>query len=152
MCVKILAVILVQHKKNKKVFALKAQSKHYILKKGQTEHVLNEYRIMKELEHPNILNIHCAMQDKRYLFFLLDLHPGKELMSYLLQRKKFSEDVTRFYAASVLLAFEELHRSLIAFRDLKPENIVLDKNGHGILVDFGLAKEVDEGHTYTFCG
>ena len=50
-------VVLVQSKANKKVFALKAQSKHYILKKGQTEHVLNEYRIMKKLEHPNILNV-----------------------------------------------------------------------------------------------
>lgn len=50
-------VILVQAKKNKKVFALKAQSKHHILKKGQTEHVLNEYRIMKKLDHPNLLNV-----------------------------------------------------------------------------------------------
>lgn len=50
-------VILVQAKKNKKVFALKAQSKHHIMKKGQTEHVLNEYRIMKKLDHPNVLNV-----------------------------------------------------------------------------------------------
>eukprot|EP00804_Cyclotella_cryptica_P020687 CCRYP_003489-RA/>CCRYP_003489-RA protein AED:0.04 eAED:0.04 QI:38/1/1/1/1/0.8/5/181/732 len=145
-------VILVQSKANKKVFALKAQSKHFILKKGQTEHVLNEYRIMKRLDHPNILNIHCAMQDDRYLFFLLDLHPGGELMSYLMKRKRFPESFTRFYAASVLLAFEEMHSLEIAYRDLKPENVVLDKNGFGILVDFGLAKVIDDGHTYTFCG
>lgn len=50
-------VILVQAKKNKKVFALKAQSKSHILKKGQTAHVLNEYRIMKKLDHPNLLNV-----------------------------------------------------------------------------------------------
>ena len=50
-------VILVQSKKNKKVFALKAQSKNTILKKGQSEHVLNEYRIMKQLDHPNVLNV-----------------------------------------------------------------------------------------------
>jgi CRP-like cAMP-binding protein len=50
-------VILVQSKSNKKVFALKAQSKHFILKKGQTEHVLNEYRLMKKLDHPSVLNV-----------------------------------------------------------------------------------------------
>ena len=70
-------VNLVQWKKEKKVFALKAQSKHYIIKKGQKEHVLNEYRILKEFDHPNILGIHCAMQDKQHLYFLLDLLPGK---------------------------------------------------------------------------
>ena len=67
-------------------------------------------------------------------------------------RKGFSEDITKFYAASVLLAFEILHLSLIAYRDLKPENIVLNKKGYGILVDFGLAKEITGGQTYTFCG
>ena len=71
-------VTLVQEKKTKKVFALKAQSKHYIAKKGQKEHVLNEYRIMKEIEHTNILGIHCAMQDDQHLYFLLDLLPGEK--------------------------------------------------------------------------
>lgn len=62
-------VFLVQSKSNKKVFALKAQSKHNILRKGKADHILNEYRIMKLLDHPNILGIHCALQDDRYLFF-----------------------------------------------------------------------------------
>lgn len=149
-------VTLVQSKDTKKVFALKAQSKHYIAKKGQKEHVLNEYRIMKEIEHPQILGIHCAMQDEQHLYFLVDLLPGGELMSYLVKRarqgKGFPEDSVRFYAASVVLAFEHLHSLMFAYRDLKPENIVLDKNGYGVLVDFGLAKEIDEGQTYTFCG
>eukprot|EP00585_Thalassiosira_rotula_P002035 CAMPEP_0196143800 /NCGR_PEP_ID=MMETSP0910-20130528/13719_1 /TAXON_ID=49265 /ORGANISM="Thalassiosira rotula, Strain GSO102" /LENGTH=763 /DNA_ID=CAMNT_0041405287 /DNA_START=117 /DNA_END=2408 /DNA_ORIENTATION=- len=149
-------VTLVQSKATKKVFALKAQSKHYIEKKGQKEHVLNEYRIMREMEHPNILGMHCAMQDKEHLYFLLDLLPGGELMTYLVKKarngKGFAEDVTRFYAASVVLAYEALHSLMIAYRDLKPENIVLTKKGYGVVVDFGLAKEIDEGQTYTFCG
>jgi len=70
-------VALVQSKTTRKLFALKAQSKHYIAQKGQQEHVLNEYRIMMDVEHPNILGIHCAMQDKKYLYFLLDLLPGE---------------------------------------------------------------------------
>jgi len=149
-------VTLVQARKTKKVFALKAQSKDYIAKKGQKEHVLNEYRIMKEIEHPAILGIHCAMQDKKHLYFLLDLLPGGELMPYLVKEGRkgrgFTEDVVRFYAASVVLAFQFLQPLMIAYRDLKPENIVLNKHGYGVVVDFGLAKEMDDGQTYTFCG
>ncbi|KAL7548536.1 hypothetical protein ACHAWF_011822 [Thalassiosira exigua] len=70
-------VSLVQSRKSKRVFALKAQSKHYIAQKGQREHVLNEYRIMREIEHPCILGMHCALQDERHLYFLLDLLPGE---------------------------------------------------------------------------
>mmetsp|Transcript_7714 Transcript_7714/g.11571 ORF Transcript_7714/g.11571 Transcript_7714/m.11571 type:complete len:731 (-) Transcript_7714:119-2311(-) len=149
-------VKLVQCKTSKKVFALKEQSKHYIEMKGQKEHVLNEYRIMMDVEHPNILGIHCAMQDKKNLYFLLDLLPGGELMTYLRKCIRlgggFSEDVTRFYAATVVRAYEQLHTFMIAYRDLKPENIVLNKNGYGVVVDFGLAKEIDEGQSFTLCG
>ena len=71
-------VKLVQSKEDdKKVFALKTRSKHLIAEKGMRDHVLNEYRIMKEIEHPNIVRVHCAMQDEHHLYLLMDLLPGK---------------------------------------------------------------------------
>lgn len=70
-------VTLVQTTRTKKVFALKAQSKHTIVSKRQQEHVMNELHITNDIDHPNIVRIHCAMQDDKYLYFLLDLLPGK---------------------------------------------------------------------------
>jgi len=126
-------VTLVQSKQDKALFALKSQVKYYIVKKGQQEHVLNEYRIMKTVGHnPHILGIHNVMQDQRHLYFLIDLLPGGQLMNYVHKYKRFTESMTRFYAASVVLAFERLHSDLIAYRDLKPENIVLDKDGYSV--------------------
>jgi serine/threonine protein kinase len=123
------------------------------VKKGKQEHVLNEYRIMKTVGHdPHILGLHNVMQDERHLYFLIDLLPGGQLMTYVRHYRRFTESMSRFYAASVILAFERLHTDLIAYRDLKPENIVLDKDGYSVLVDFGLAKQIEEGQTYTFCG
>lgn len=147
-------VRLVQEKKLRKVFALKAQSKHSIVMKGNEERVLNEYHMMKEMDHPFIAGMHCAMQDRHHLYFLMDLLPGEslgvctaeiimhilnfywscwcktphhtpggELMPYLVRKIKqgrgFEEDITKFYAASVVLVYEKIHSLSIAYRDLK---------------------------------
>jgi CRP-like cAMP-binding protein len=158
-------VMLVQSKKTKRLFALKAQPKYKIVMKKVQDRILNEFVIGTQVEHKNLLRIHCAMQDERYLYFLLDLLPGEYcswvglfpprhlkkavyilqvvtntlsidllhqstqggmLMDYLLKITKlssgraFDEEVTKFYAASVVLAFEHLHNLMIAYRDLKP--------------------------------
>jgi serine/threonine protein kinase len=40
----------------------------------------------------------------------------------------------------------------IIYRDLKPENIMLGKDGHILLVDFGLSKKTENNFAKTFCG
>ena len=55
---------------------------------------------------------------------------------------RFSEQRAKFYLAEIILALEYLHSKDIIYRDLKPDNIVLDHEGHAMLTDFGLSKEV----------
>ena len=64
---------------------------------------------------------------------------------------KFTEKASKFYGASVLLAFEHMHNKQIIYRDLKPENLLLDSQGFLKVADFGLAK-VCLSRTYTLCG
>ena len=113
--------------------------------------MLNEFRVMKQLKHPNIVFMHHAMYDDRYIYFLLDLLPGGEVKNILDRRVSNCEEWTRFYSASVILAYTEFYNHRILYRDLKPENMLLDANGYCVLVDFGLSKVID-GPTYTFCG
>jgi len=145
-------VTLVKAKDTGECYALKAQSKQFIVDNNQKEYILNELRLMKMLEHPNIVNLHCSLQDKKYIYFLLGLVPGGELMEILQKKGKFNEDTTRFYCASVLLAYSALHEKRIVYRDLKPENLCLDAKGYCVMVDLGLAKILKDGPTYTFCG
>jgi serine/threonine protein kinase len=136
----------------KKTYALKVLSKYSIVESGLQEHVMNEKEIMEELNHPFILKFHCAMQDDKYIYFLLEVLLGGELFKFLRAETQFPESWSKFYSASVLLAFCQIHSKNIAYRDLKPENLVLDSNGYLKLVDFGLAKKVDSGKTWTLCG
>jgi len=145
-------VKLAKDKESGKYYALKAQNKQFILDNGQKTYIMAELRLMYKLNHPNVLMLHCAMQDKRYIYFLLDLLPGGGVMTLLERKGKLPEDWVRFYSASVVLAFTEFHRNRVAYRDLKPENMFLDANGYCVIVDLGLAKQLDDGSTYTFCG
>lgn len=66
----------------------------------------------------------------------------------------FEENAAAKLLAEILLAIQEIHANGIIHRDIKPENILVDKNGHALLADFGLAKEGIFEHkmTKTFLG
>ena len=135
-----------------KSYALKCLAKTGIVENGLQDHVLNEKEIMEELNHPFILSFHCAMQDSRNIYFLLEVLQGGELFKFLRAENQFPESWSRFYAASVVLAFCQIHARKIAYRDLKPENLVMDADGYLKVVDFGLAKKVENGKLWTLCG
>jgi len=133
-------------------FALKCQAKRSIVESGLQEHVLNEMRVMRKINHPYIAKLYSALQDRQYIYFVLELLQGGELFTHLRNRGKLTEQTARFYAATVVYAFSTLHAKKIAYRDLKPENLVMDSHGYVKLVDFGLAKQLLSGKTWTLCG
>jgi hypothetical protein len=133
-------------------YALKCQAKKAITESGLQEHVLNELRVMRRIDHPFIAKLFSALQDDKYIYFVLELLQGGELFTHLRNRGKLSEQTARFYAASVVYAFSTLHSKKIAYRDLKPENLVMNSEGYVKLVDFGLAKQLLSGKTWTLCG
>ena len=59
------------------------------------------------------------------------------------ERGILPEKAAKAYACEVLLALETLHQNCIVYRDLKPSNVVIDKDGHALLTDFGLSKELN---------
>ena len=113
---------------------------------------MNELKIMALFDHPNIAMLHTVLQDKKYIYFVMELLRGGELFRHMKMNQRLQENWVKFYAASVILAFSQIHACKVVYRDLKPENIVLDDFGYAKIVDFGLAKELEEGRTWTICG
>lgn len=141
-------VKMARHKVTQQTFAVKFQSKAFITSQNMQSMIESEARIMGMIDHPCIAKLFAAMQDNKFIYFILELLPGGEFFSYLQTAGKLTEDKARFYSAAVVCAFEEMHRQKIAYRDLKPENMVLDSRGYVKLVDLGLAKQVLSGSTW----
>ena len=134
------------------VFALKCSTKEKVKELNCMEHLGRERDILREIDHPFIIKFYCEFEDTDFLYYLLECVQGKELYSILFDECGFSEECSRFYAASVLLAFSDLHNKKIAYRDIKPENIMLGSDGFIKMVDFGFSKKIDKGKTFTFLG
>lgn len=133
-------------------YALKCVSKEKIIKHKQQEKIKSEENIMKSMIHPFIARCFSVMEDDLGKYFLMEALCGGELCELLYHESQFSEEWSMFYSASVLSAFGHMHVHKIAYRDLKPENLVLNDAGFVKIVDFGLAKKITRGQTYTFCG
>lgn len=127
-------------------------NKHEIMKAQQIDHVYNENFVHSHLNHPFIVNFEGLAQDSKHLYLVLELINGGELFTYLRNVESFTTDQARFYAATVACCFEYLHSKNIIFRDLKPENLLIGNDGYLKLTDFGFAKFLTEGRTFTICG
>lgn len=147
-------VNLVKHKSTGETFALKAVNKQRIVETKQKDHIRNEKDLMLLLDHPNIIRLYCTLKDPNYLYFVLEASLGGEVYTILRTKVCFKNATARFYAASVVLALEYMAESerCIVHRDIKPENLLMDVKGYVKLTDFGFAKQIPEGRTWTLCG
>lgn len=148
-------VVVARGKQTNQIFAIKILNKSNIKKRKQIEHTKTERRVMAQLRHPYIVELHYAFQTRKRLYLVLEFVQGGELFYHLGKQKSFPESWARLWTAEIVLALQYLHERNIMFRDLKPENVLFDHEGHIKLIDFGLCKEgITDGATgaTSFCG
>ncbi|KAG6908427.1 hypothetical protein DXG01_004652 [Tephrocybe rancida] len=137
-------VRVVQHKQTRELYALKYINKNKCVKMKAVPNVVQERRLLEEVDHPFIVNLRYAFQDDENCFFVLDLMLGGDLRFHLERLGSMSEEVVRFYVAQLSSALAFLHDSGIMHRDLKPDNILLDERGNAHLTDFNIAVHFGE--------
>jgi serine/threonine protein kinase len=147
-------VLLVRKKDTTEVFAMKVLNKKTVVAKRQVEHTQTERAILESMDHPFLIKLRYAFQSRMNLYLVMPYVAGGELFQRLRVHRLLPEEWVQFYAAEIALGIGHLHACGIVFRDLKPENVLIDRDGHVILSDFGLAKilDSDDDMTNTFCG
>ncbi|XP_004299621.1 PREDICTED: serine/threonine-protein kinase AtPK2/AtPK19-like [Fragaria vesca subsp. vesca] len=135
------------------LYAMKVMKKETVIKKNHVDYMKAERDILTKVVHPFIVQLRYSFQTKSKLYLIMDFMNGGHLFYHLYRQRIFSEDQARFYTAEIVSAVSHLHKCGIVHRDLKPENVLMDADGHVMLTDFGLAKEIDEdSRSNSMCG
>ncbi len=112
---------------------------------------MQEYEILKQINHPNIVKIfefnHDDKADMPYL--VMEFISGKQLSSYIKQKIELSFENKLYIINQIAYALDYVHQCGILHRDVKPENILITDNLTVKLSDFGICKVSNSGITMT---
>ncbi len=112
-----------------------------------------EVRVLAALKHPNIVTVHDSGVAAGYAYVVMDFIRGVPLDRWLAEHAETTgkpatvRDGIRRIAelfVHVCRAVNEAHLRGVIHRDLKPGNILIDSSGEPHILDFGLAKLLDE--------
>lgn len=105
---------------------------------------LSELNTLKSMNHPFICTLFDSFQEKDRLILVLEFCEAGDLHTHLDRTHHgFNQQEIIFFAASIVLAIEYLHRKLYIHRDLKTENMMLTRHGILKIIDFGLCKKIE---------
>ena len=136
---------------SKTYFACKVISKTRLSTEARQQKFEMEIRIMQELHHPGIVELHELLQDDNFYYVFMEFCSNGELFDYIVNHKKLNENESKNMLRQLVEALKYIHSKGIAHRDLKPENLLLDTFHHIKLTDFGLSKKFIDTNSNHLC-
>lgn len=126
-------------------------NRYVVIKKIQIPHgskkllqsAQQEAFFLKQLKHPNVIQIHNSFVNPPNEFCLvLEYADAKDLNNYLKSHQNLSQDRILQIFSQIILGISHIHSQNILHRDIKIANIFLFKNGLVKIGDFGISREI----------
>jgi len=120
---------------------------------GFAERLASETRLLARLDHPSVARVIDGGDtgDGR-AYMVMDWVSGADLDRYLSERAP-DQDSGRADADARLALFEQIavavehaHQRLVVHGDIKPGNVRVQEDGRAVLLDFGIARIVEDEH------
>lgn len=112
-------------------------------KRGMVEALKREIGLLRELQHPNIVQYLGSSSDDEYLNIFLEYVPGGSVAAMLNQYGPQREPLIRNFVRQILTGLAYLHGRDIIHRDIKGANVLVDHQGRIKISDFGISKRVE---------
>jgi len=123
--------------------AVKLLARHLVTDETAKARFVREARAASALDHPNIANVHDIGEEDGELFIVMALYEG-ETLKQRLEKGRLPVGEAVGLLQQVALGLEAAHRAGIVHRDIKPSNILSTSGGTIKILDFGVAKLLDE--------
>lgn len=125
--------------------ALKVMPSNISINRRFMERFMTEAHAVARLSHPNIVSIYEVAMDNNIYYLAMEYIPGQNLFYYLNFNKPKLVDVLEI-VSRLAGALSYAHQQKIIHRDLKLNNVIMKDRLTPVLIDFGLAKALeDEG-------
>lgn len=127
--------------------ALKMMSHRLVYDANALKLFQSEARLIEAFEHRNIVRMLGRFKAFRSFFIVLEFCDGVSLDQKIRTDGPLNESEFRRVMAQLASALAYAHSRGIVHRDIKPSNVILTSSGDVKLMDFGLAKPVDNGES-----
>lgn len=105
---------------------------------------LRERQILARLQHPNIARLlDAGVTEAGAPFLVMEFVSGEPITTWAEARSLAVEERLRLFLG-VCAAVQFAHRNLVIHRDLKPSNVLVDADGRVRLLDFGIARLMED--------
>ena len=136
-------VYLAQDTKLDRKVALKILTADVASNRDRMERFIREAKSAAALSHPNIAQIFEIGDDNGTHFIAMEFVDGVTLREKVHRERTELSKLLR-YLHHVAEGLAKAHAAGIVHRDLKPDNIMITRDGHAKILDFGLAKLVEQ--------
>jgi tetratricopeptide (TPR) repeat protein/tRNA A-37 threonylcarbamoyl transferase component Bud32 len=103
------------------------------------ERFRRELSLAQAVTHPNVCRVHDLGEIDGALYISMEFVEGQTLDDLIQSVGHLSAKQTVALGRQACAGLQAIHERGIVHRDLKPGNIMVDRSGHAILMDFGLA-------------
>ncbi|KAF5198637.1 Calcium-dependent protein kinase [Thalictrum thalictroides] len=134
--------------------AVKRIEKNKMVLPIAVEDVKREVKILQALTgHENVVQFHNAFEDSEYVYIVMELCEGGELLDRILSRKdsRYTEKDAAIIVRQMLKVAAECHLHGLVHRDMKPENFLFKsskENSPLKATDFGLSDFIKPGKKF----
>lgn len=132
-----------------KKFTIKVLKPELFGREAIKQRFINEAKVMLSLEHPHVRQVIDFYEDKNLMAIIMEYLDGADLDSYVEKNGPVPEKQVIEWFKQILPAFSYTHEQDIIHRDVKPSNIFLTKNNSIKVLDFGIAKIIDNNLNLT---